>query len=241
MINVLHLYYDLLNLYGENANTRCIKRNLELNNIKCNVDLKSINDEIKFDNYDLIYIGCGSEENLLLALKDLMKRKKEIKKFINDNKFLILTGNSMDLFGAYIEHDNKKIQALNVFDYYTKLINERTFKNASSDRIVGEIKGTTKLIKETIIGFQNRCDINYNVSNPLFKVNEKYSNDLTNEDEGFNYKNVYATHIIGPLLIRNPYLTDYLLNKLCNNKKLKYTSKDQTSIKAYKKYLENFN
>ena len=147
----------------------------------------------------------------------------------------------MDLFGAYIEHDNKKINALNVFDYYTKLINERTFKNASSDRIVGEIKGTTKLIKETIIGFQNRCDINYNVSNPLFKVNEKYSNDLTNEDEGFNYKNVYATHIIGPLLIRNPYLTDYLLNKLCNNKKLKYTSKDQTSIKAYKKYLENFN
>lgn len=241
MINVLHLYYDLLNLYGENANTRCIKRNLELNNIKCNVDLKSINDEIKFDNYDLIYIGCGSEENLLLALKDLMKRKKEIKKFINDNKFLILTGNSMDLFGAYIKHDNKKINALNVFDYYTKLINERTFKNASSDRIVGEIKGTTKIIKETIIGFQNRCDINYNVSNPLFKVNEKYSNDLTNEDEGFNYKNVYATHIIGPLLIRNPYLTDYLLNKLCNNKKLKYTSKDQTSIKAYKKYLENFN
>lgn len=241
MINVLHLYYDLLNLYGENANTRCIKRNLELNNIKCNVDLKSINDEIKFDNYDLIYIGCGSEENLLLALKDLMKRKKEIKKFINDNKFLILTGNSMDLFGAYIKHDNKKINALNVFDYYTKLINERTFKNASSDRIVGEIKGTTKLIKEIIIGFQNRCDINYNVSNPLFKVNEKYSNDLTNEDEGFSYKNVYATHIIGPLLIRNPYLTDYLLNKLCNNKKLKYTSKDQTSIKAYKKYLENFN
>ena len=241
MINVLHLYYDLLNLYGENANTRCIKRNLELNNIKCKVDLKSINDKINFNDYDLIYIGCGSEENLLLALKDLMNRKKDIKKYIEDNKYLILTGNSMDLFGAYIEHNNDKIDAVNIFDYHTKLINERTFKNASSDRIVGEIKGTTKLIKETIIGFQNRCDINYNVKNPLFKVNEKYSNDLTNQNEGFNYKNVYATHIIGPLLIRNPYLIDYILNKLCNDKKLKYNSKDQTSIKAYKKYLENFN
>ena len=147
----------------------------------------------------------------------------------------------MDLFGAFIEHNNKKINALNIFDYHTKLINERTFKNASSDRIVGEVKGSTKLIKETIIGFQNRCDINYNIKNPLFKVNEKYSNDLINENEGFNYKNVYATHIIGPLLIRNPYLTDCLLNKLCSDKKLKYNSKDQTSIKAYKKYLENFN
>ena len=42
MINILHLYYDLLNLYGENANTRCIKRCLELNKIKANIDLKSI-------------------------------------------------------------------------------------------------------------------------------------------------------------------------------------------------------
>ena len=33
MINVLHLYYDLLNLYGENANTRCLVHTLELNNI----------------------------------------------------------------------------------------------------------------------------------------------------------------------------------------------------------------
>ena len=33
MINVLHLYYDLLNLYGENANLRAIVHNLELNNI----------------------------------------------------------------------------------------------------------------------------------------------------------------------------------------------------------------
>ena len=36
MINILHLYYDLLNLYGENANTRCIVKNLERNNIKVN-------------------------------------------------------------------------------------------------------------------------------------------------------------------------------------------------------------
>ena len=78
MINVLHLYYDLLNLYGENANTRCIKHNLELNNIKCKVDLKSINDDINFNDYDFIYIGSGSEENLLLALKDIQKRKTNI-------------------------------------------------------------------------------------------------------------------------------------------------------------------
>ena len=240
MINVLHLYYDLLNLYGENANTRCIVHNLELNRIKVKVDLKSINDQIDFKKYDIIYIGSGSEDNLLIALQDLLKRKKELNEFIESNGYLLLTGNSMDMLGKYIIRDDNKIKALNIFDYYTKFINESTFKNASSDRIVGEVKASTKLIKDKIVGFQNRCDLNYNVKNPLFKVEEKYSNDLTNQNEGFNYKNVYATHIIGPLFIRNPYLIDYLLNKICNYKKLNYKSLDELSIKAYKKYLENF-
>ena len=240
MINVLHLYYDLLNLYGENANTRAIKHNLELNKIKVNVDLKSLNDKIDFEKYDIIYIGSGSEDNLFLALNDILKRKNEIKKYIESDKYLLLTGNSMDLFGEYILYNNKKTNALNIFDYYTELINESTFKNASSDRIVGEVNGKSKIIKNKIIGFENRCDLNFNIKDYLFEVNEKYSNDLTNTHEGFIYKNVFATHIIGPLLIRNPYFTDYLLDKLCNDKNLKYKSLDELSIKEYKKYLENF-
>lgn len=240
MINVLHLYYDLLNLYGENANTRCIKYNLELNKIKVNVEFKSLDDKIDFNKYDLIYIGSGSEENIKLALKDILKRKKELKEYINSNKYLILTGNSMDLFGKYIKTLNEKLDALNIFDYHTEYLTETNLKNAAKNRIVGEVKAETKLIDEKIIGFQNRCDLVFNVKTPLFKTQEQYSNDLTNEEEGFTTKNVYATHIIGPLLIRNPYFTDYILNKLCKDKKLKYKSLDETSKTAYKKYLENF-
>lgn len=240
MINVLHLYYDLLNLYGENANTRSIKYNLELNKIKVNIDLKSLNDEIDFNKYDLIYIGSGSEDNMKLALQDILKRKKEIKKFIESNKYLILTGSSMDLFGKHIKTLDDKLDALNIFDYYTEYLTETNLKNAAKNRIVGEIKATTDLINETIIGFQNRCDLVHNIKTPLFKTQTQYSNDLTNEEEGFTYKNVYATHIIGPLLIRNPYFTDYILTKLCNDKNLKYKSLDETAKTAYKKYLENF-
>ena len=240
MIKLLHLYYDLLNLYGENANTRCIVHSLELNDIKVKVDLKSINDKIDFNEYDIVYIGQGSEDNLLLALKDILKRKKELERFIENDKCLILTGNSMDLFGKYIQINNDKINTLGIFNYHTTFINESTFKNASADRIVGEVRGSTKLIDETIIGFQNRCDLNYNIKTPLFKLDEKFSNDLTNKNEGFTYKNVYATHIIGPLLIRNPYLTDYILKKVCESKKIKYKVSDELSIKAYKKYLSNF-
>lgn len=239
MINILHLYYDLLNLYGENANTRCIERSLKLNKIKVNVDYKSVGDKIDFKKYDLIYIGSGSEEDLLLALNDIKFRYDGIKDFIDSNKYLILTGNAMDLFGEYIE-TNEKIEALGLFKYHTKFISESTFENASTDRIVGEVRATTKLIDKEIIGFQNRCDLNINIKTPLFKTDIKFSNDLKNDNEGFTYKNIYATHIIGPILVRNPYLTDYILKKLCDDKKLNYKVSDELSIKAYNKYLENF-
>lgn len=237
MINILHLYYDLLNLYGENANVRCLVNNLKRNNIKVNIDQKSIKDKIDFTKYDIVYIGSGDEEAIELANEDILRFKDDLNKYIDAYNYLILTGNSMCLFGKYIKTNEKKIDSLNIFDYYSEYINESKFKNASVDRIVGEVKGTTNLIKEEIIGFQNRCDLIYNVKTPLFKVQEKYSNDNTNNDEGFTYKNVYATHTIGPLLIRNPYFTDYLLNKLCKEKKLKYKIIEDTSKKAYKKYL----
>lgn len=240
MINVLHLYYDLLNLYGENANTRCIKYNLELNKIKVKVDYKSLNDQIKFDDYDVVYIGSGSEENMKLALSDIIKRKNDLEKYIESGKYLILTGSSMDLFGKFIETKNEKLDALHIFDYYTRYIKDANLKNASKDRVVGEVRAKCDYIDEEIIGFQNRCDLIFGVKNPLFKTSESYSNDLKSENEGFIYKNVYATHIIGPLLIRNPFFTDYILNKICEEKKLKYNSLDETSKIAYKKYLENF-
>ena len=241
MINVLHLYYDLLNLYGENANTRSIKYNLELNNIKTKVDLKSINDNINFDKYDIIYIGSGSEDNIELVIKDLLKRKDDFVKYINSNKYLFLTGNSMCLFGKYIDTLNGKIDALDIFDYYTEYIKEGLDKTANKTTILGEIKADCNLINKKIIGFQNRCDLIHNVKTPLFKTDINYSNDLKNKNEGFTYKNVYATHTIGPLFIRNPYLLDYFLNKICKEKELKYNSLDKTAKDAYKKYLENFN
>lgn len=241
MINVLHLYYDLLNLYGENANIRCIKDTLEKSKINVNVDLKSLNDKIDFNKYDIIYIGTGSETNLKLALNDLLTKRDEINKYIESNKFLLLTGSSMSLFGKYIETQEEKLEGLNIFNYHAKYITTSTFKSASTTRIVGEVKVTTKLIKEKIIGFQNRCDYIYSIETPLFETEQKYSNDGTNKKEGLKYKNVYATHIIGPLLIRNPYFTDYLLKELCKIKNIKYIPQENTSKKAYKKYLENFN
>ena len=36
-IKIAHLYYDLMNLYGENGNVRALKRFIERQDIKCDI------------------------------------------------------------------------------------------------------------------------------------------------------------------------------------------------------------
>lgn len=112
-MKIAYLYYDFLNLYGESGNIKIISNILKYNKIKHEILYLSLDDELEFDKYDLVYIGSGTEDNLLIALKHLSKYKNDIKKYIEDNKFMLVTGNSVDMFGKKIE-DNK---ALNIFDY----------------------------------------------------------------------------------------------------------------------------
>ena len=40
-INILHLYYDLLNLYGENGNIKALKKHLEEMGVRVNIEFST--------------------------------------------------------------------------------------------------------------------------------------------------------------------------------------------------------
>ena len=144
MIKIAHLYYDLMNLYGDNGNIKAIKYQLENQGIKTSIDFLTIDDDINFDKYDLIYLGPGTYDNQKIVLKDLIKYKKGIKKFIDDNKFVIVTGNALELFGKNIKSfNNKQIKALNIFDFESEEVDLR---------LVGETVANCNSLKKDVIG-----------------------------------------------------------------------------------------
>lgn len=219
-----HLYYDLMNLYGEIGNIKALKYSLENAGVKVVIDNLSINDDIDFSKYDILYIGSGTENNELIVLNDIIKYKKELKEYIENNKFIISTGNSIELFGKTI-FNKKEYKALNIFDYSSKLIDKR---------IVGDIIIPMKNINKDIIGFQNRGSIIENNNYPFFDSD----NTL-----GVNYKNFYGTYILGPILVRNPELNKYLVNKLLKSKNKKFKHKNidlDLDKKAYTSYLKTY-
>lgn len=213
-MKIAYLYYDFLNLYGESGNIKIISNVLKQNKIKHEILYLSLDDKLDFNSYDLVYIASGTEDNQKIALKHLSKYKKDIKKYIDDNKFMLVTGNSLDLFGQTITSDTE-YKGLGIFDYTIK----------QDKRKMEEVYIGGNIIKKNILGFINNNSYISEIKYPLF------------DNEGIKYNNFYATYILGPILVRNPEFLKYFLNSL-TNKKLKYDLKIET--KAYNEFVKNF-
>lgn len=221
-IKILHLYYDLLNMYGENGNMRALVKKIEAQRIDVVVDFKSVDDQIDFKDYDFIYVGTGSDENYELAKNDLRKYGDNLKECIKNNVFILATGNALDLFGE-----------LKILNFKTKKIDFR---------IIGEQVYNYKDIDKKVIGFQNRDKVIIEDDERyLFEVIKGTGYDINYKYEGIRYNNFYGTYLLGPLLIRNPYFLEYLVKNLLESLGIKYKYLEHDiSFKAYQEYLNNF-
>lgn len=214
-IVIAHLYYDLLNLYGESGNVKALKRYLENQNIEVEVRNVTLFDNIKFEDYDFIYIGMGTENNLIIALEHLIQYRKDINKYIQEGGFLIATGNSLELFGQYIvDKENKKYPALDIFSYYSVF---------AKKRIVCESIMKEPNLEMPIIGFQNRSSMIENNKKAWLRTIKNYKPESNPDiEEGVHFKNFYGTYLLGPILARNPHFLEKVAKTLIINKDAGY-------------------
>ena len=213
-ITIGYLYYDLLNLYGDSGNIKTLKYHLEEQGIFVDIKNISVGDKKDFKDIDLLYIGSGTNDNTIVALEDLKKDKKELEKYIKDKKFILSTGNSIEIFGNYILLSKKKIKTLGVLDYVCM----------KEKRIVKDVNITTNIIEDKIIGFENHDG----------KV-------ITLDDDIIKIDNFYGTYIIGPLLVRNPKFCSFFIKELITNKDKDFKFKDENyelDIKAYENAIK---
>ena len=238
MVKIAHLYYDLLNLYGENGNVKALNFALDTLNIDYTTDYLTIDSNIDFLSYDFIYLGSGTEENLNLVANDIKKYEDDIRKYIEKNRLLLATGNSLDLFGKYIKLKNDtKISTLDIFNFFAK---------ENDKRIVGEVMFSMGSIKQLIgfFNFQNilQEEVVKNYSN-LFVISKTIGFESKKIEEGIMKNNFYGTHIIGPILARNPEILRYFISRLIENVDIQLdTFKIDTDFeqKARENFIKNY-
>lgn len=230
---IAYLYYDLMNLYGENGNVRYLEKRLKEQDIDIEISLLSIPDKIDYKKYDFYYIGAGSEKNELLVLEDMLKQKGDIISAINNRKFFLVTGNALELFGKNITIEDKKYEGIKAYGYEAY---------PEKERIVGEQYYKCDLVAHNIIGFQNRTNVMSDNGDNLFKVIQGVGYNYNVQYEGIHDNNFYGTYLLGPILVRNPFLCDYFVKEICDYLGIEYKKPDtnQLAYKAYNEYLLNF-
>lgn len=205
-MRIIHLFADLCNLYGDYGNVCALKRSLENKGQNVEIEYQSIDDEIDVSGADFVFIGSATERNQKVALEYLQSYKDNIKTALDNGTVILATGNSFEIFGQSVtDCDGIKHEGLSFFPYETL---------EGKERIVTDSLCTTLLCGGDIIGFVNKASLTTGATSPLFDVKQGSGNSKDDNKEGVHYGNFYGTHLIGPVLIRNPQLCEYFADML---------------------------
>lgn len=230
-VKILHMYADMLDLYGDSGNMEVIGYRCRMRGIDCQVDTYSIDSEMPdFASYDLIYIGGGADLEQQHISADLLKCREGIKKAYESGTFLFLICGGYQLMGKYYrDADGNDIPGLGLFDYFTVAPDSRKL------RCIGNIVIRTTFTGETVdmVGFENHGGQTQGVKTPLGEVLCGNGNCSKSKYEGYFEKNVIATYSHGPCLSKNPEIADYMITYCVNR-----GSDEKTELKKLDDTLE---
>ncbi|MBP5656598.1 glutamine amidotransferase [Candidatus Saccharibacteria bacterium] len=209
-LNVLHLYPKEMNLYGDHGNVLAFKRRCEWRGIDVNVIEHEPGDKIP-NNIDFIFGGGGQDSGQGKIEEDLQLIAPQLKKFIeNDVPCLVICG-LYQLFGKYFQtSEGQKIIGTSIINVTTK---------AGPERLIGNIVINSYGFGE-IVGYENHSGLTSlgSGTKPFGEVITGAGNNGEDKTEGCRYKNCICTYLHGPLLPKNPKLTDFFISKAIEHK-----------------------
>ena len=79
---------------------------------------------------------------------------------------------------------------------------------------------------QTAVGFVNKASQTTEVAHPLFRMEHGPGNAADTAEDGAWEGGFYGTHLIGPLLMKNPHVNAYFTELLCRRAGLPYQAQD---------------
>ena len=204
-MKILHLYHDIMNLYGDYANITAITKLCRLIGEDCTVDRRTVGGAADLSAYDFLYIGSGTERNMKVVLDDLRRYRDDLIAYADSGKAALFTGNSFETLGKSITGaDGNTADGLALFDF--------TVTEQNKTRLVGDVIYECGFLDRPLVGFVNKCSEIHGVKDPLFTVKMGLGNADGETGEGIRKNNLFGTHLTGPALVKNPHLLGYIVS-----------------------------
>ena len=207
-LRVMSLYPELMNIYADRGNIAVLRARCEWRGIGFELDGVTVGDTLDPACADLFYMGGGQDRDQAAVAVDMAQTKRDALHAAADRGAVVLgVCGGYQLLGESYAMGDETLPGVGLVDL--KTVRE------PGERLIGNcaIEADLGTGPRTIAGFENHGGRTYlgAGAEPLGRVLSGHGNNGKDGFEGVRRGNVIGTYLHGPLLPKNVWLADRLI------------------------------
>jgi lipid II isoglutaminyl synthase (glutamine-hydrolysing) len=208
-MRVCALYPDLMNIYADRGNLLLLERRCTWRGISFELQASGLGEQLDPDGADLYYIGGGQDRDQELCALDLAEVKRDALHAAADRGAVILAVcGGYQLLGHSYQLGDRTLPGTGLVDLVTV--------RSDDPRLIGNVAIEVELVpgvRRVLAGFENhggRTQLGPGAM-PLGRVLKGHGNNGVDGYEGVRRDSVIGTYLHGPLLPKNVWFADWLI------------------------------
>jgi lipid II isoglutaminyl synthase (glutamine-hydrolysing) len=207
-LRLLALYPEQMNIYADRGNILFLQRRCEWRGIPFQYVAAGPGEGFDPAEHDLIYIGGGQDRDQVLVAEDMLRTKRDaIASAVDDGAALLAVCGGYQLLGDRYQLGERSIAGLGIADLNTV--------REPGPRLIGNVSIEVDLGQgpRILAGFENHGGRTYlgGDAEPLGRVLRGHGNNGRDGQEGVKRAHLIGTYLHGPLLPKNSWLADRLI------------------------------
>ena len=207
-LRVCSLYPDLMNIYADRGNIAVLRARCEWRGVGFELAASGLGEALDPDAYDLFYMGGGQDRDQAAVAHDMVATKAAALREAADRGAVVLAVcGGYQLLGRSYRAGEEELPGIALVDLHTV--------RGGGARLIGNcaIEADLGTGPRVIAGFENHGGRTYlgDGEKPLGRVLKGHGNNGRDGFEGVHRDNIVGTYLHGPLLPKNVWLADRLI------------------------------
>jgi CobQ-like glutamine amidotransferase family enzyme len=207
VLRMAHLYPSLLNVAGDGGNLMAVERRCAWRGMAAASVSVELGETPDFASFDMVFFHGGQDVEMAVVTADLREKAPSLREAADAGVVIFGVCAGLQLLGhRYIPSVGPAMEGAGVLDLETRGAAQRFMQHAAVESTLG---GET----HTVVGFENHSgvtELGPGVE-PFGLLLAGAGNNGRDGTEGAMHGNVLATYFHGPVLPKNPWLTDHLI------------------------------
>ncbi len=211
VLRVCALYPDLMNIYADRGNLIVLQRRCSWRGIGFELSASSLGEDLDGERHDLYYIGGGQDRDQRLCAQDLLATKAQALRAAAARGAIVLgVCGGYQLLGRAYTLGAERIEGVGLLDLET--VREQ------GPRLIGNVAVEPSGLGaggQVLAGFENHGGRTYLGGDQaaLGRVLRGHGNDGRSGLEGAVAGSAIGTYLHGPLLPKNVWFADWLIER----------------------------